>query len=88
MDYGTLTAVGTIGFLVLIASSAVRECRNGHAVPALVGFLILSILSVDLWAVAPLQIEQKFSRGVTLWLLWPVAILPCVIILYRSIRRR
>jgi hypothetical protein len=86
MDYVALTATGTIGWLLLIVRSTIRGCTAGHAPLALLSFLILSILAVELWAIAPSQVEHELSRSLTSWLLWPVAIFPYLALFYRLFR--
>jgi hypothetical protein len=86
MNYAALIAIGAIGWLLLIVRSTIRGCIAGHAPLALLSCLILSILVIDVWAIAPFQMEGRFARSVTLWLLWPAAVFPYVALLYRLFR--
>lgn len=86
MSYEVLTATGTIGWLLLMVRSTIRDCKAGHAPTALVGFLVLSIVAVDGWAVAPLAMEREWSRTLTLCLLWPAAIFPYLSLAWGLIR--
>lgn len=87
MNYSALVTIGTIGSLLFIGHSTIRGCRAGHAPMALLGGLVVSILAVDLWAVAPLQLKQKSSHDLVLWLLWLAAIFPYLALIYRLFPR-
>lgn len=70
-----MIATGTTGFLILVAVDTIRGCSAGHAPSALLSALILGILSVEVWAIAPAQFgldqsQFRYALG------WVVAIAP------------
>lgn len=88
MTYSAVATFGMIGWLLLIVRSTIRGCRAGHAPLALLSFFILFSITVEVWAIAPSQLELKFSRGLTLLLLWPAALFPYLAFVLRFSRRK
>ena len=87
-DHTVLITTGAIGSLLLIIDSTIQMIKAGHIPSALPYCLLLSILCIDLWAVAPSQLEHRFPLNHASRLLWSLAITTYCWLLYRVVHRR
>lgn len=84
MNLTWMIATGTLGFLILVAVDTIRGCSDGNAPSSLLSGLVLCILSVEFWAIAPAQfgLDQSLFCYVLGWI---GAIAPFVLLARRII---
>jgi len=87
MDHAALTATGTLTWVAAIVVSTMRGCVAGHAPTAALDFLVLTPVTISVWAIAPDYFHLE-ERPLGALIGWAAALTPLLYLGYQFFMKR